>query len=112
VTSTGQGVGHQDDARLSHLFAAGTCKLRYAGGRGVDLEHEISLERLVPIEPDQPMLRCTAHAGDSSLEYPVLEDDDGEPIDDPVVTRPFQLDKVNATLASGHYNADRDEDEA
>jgi hypothetical protein len=49
--------------------------------------------------------------GRSELEYPIMEDDDGDPIEDPVVTRPFQLDKVNATLASGHDNDDEDEDE-
>jgi hypothetical protein len=47
-----------------------------------------------------------AFAGDSPLEYPVLEDDDGNPIPEPVVTRLFDLDRVNAVLASGHYDVD------
>lgn len=38
----------------------------------------------------------------------MLEDEDGNTIIDPVVTRPFRLDKVNATLASGHYVIDDD----
>jgi hypothetical protein len=36
----------------------------------------------------------------------MLEDDDGNPIADPVVTRSFDLDRVNAILASGHYDVD------
>jgi len=105
------GADDEDDARLSRLYATGTRKLTYTYDLGACWEHEIALEHLVPIEPGQPTLRCTAHAGDSPLEYPVLEDDDGNPIDDPVVTRPFQLDKVNATLACGHYTVDDEDDE-
>jgi hypothetical protein len=41
----------------------------------------------------------------------MLEDDDGNPIDDPTLTRPFQLDKVKLTMASGHYMVDDDEDD-
>lgn len=41
----------------------------------------------------------------------MLEADDGEPVDDPVVTRPFHLDQVNATLTRGQYTEDEDEDE-
>jgi hypothetical protein len=107
------GADDEDDARLSRLFATGIRKIGYTYDLGACWEHEITLERLVPIDPSQATLRCIAHAGDPPLEYPILEDDDGNPIDDPVVTTPFQLDKVNATLASGHYtDEDEDEDEA
>jgi hypothetical protein len=47
-----------------------------------------------------------AFAGDSPLEYLVFEDEDGTPIPDPVVTRPFDLDHVNTILASGHDDVD------
>jgi len=107
-----EGADDEDDARLSRLYATGTRKLTYTYDLGACWEHEITLERLVPIDPGQATLRCIAHAGDSPLEYPILEDDDGSPIEEPTVTRPFQLDKVNTTLTSGHYNVDEDEDEA
>jgi hypothetical protein len=104
-----EGADDEDDARLSRLFATGIRKIGYTYDLGACWEHEIALERLVPIEPGQPTLRCVGHAGDSPLEYPILEDDDGDPIDDPILTRPFQLDKVNLTLASGHYVVDDDD---
>jgi hypothetical protein len=104
-----EGADDEDDARLSRLFATGAHRFGYTYDLGACWEHEITLELLVPIEPGQPTLRCIAYAGDSPLEYPILEDDDGNPVDDPVVTRPFHLDKVNDTLASGHYDADEDE---
>jgi hypothetical protein len=107
-----EGADDEDDARLSRLFATGARRFGYTYDLGACWEHEIVLERLVATESGQPTLRCVAYAGDSPLEYPVLEDDDGNPIDDPVVTRPFRLDKVNATLASGHYDVDDEEDEA
>jgi hypothetical protein len=104
----------EDDARLSRLFATGVRKLTYTYDLGAHWDHEIVLEKPVPMVPGQPTLRCLAFAGDSPLEYPVLEDEDGHEIADPVVTRPFRLDQVNATLASGHYvvdDLDLDEDE-
>ena len=106
-----EGADNEDDARLSRLFATGVRKVRYTYDLGACWEHEIALERLVPIEPGLPRLRCVGHVGDSPLEYPMLEDDDGDPIDDPILTRPFQLDKVNLTLASAHHVVDDDEDE-
>jgi hypothetical protein len=106
-----EGAEDEVDARLGRLFASGVRKLRYTYDLGACWEHEITLERLVPIEPGQPVLRCIAHAGDGPLEYPMLEDDYGTPIDDPIVTRPFRLDKVNATLASGHYVVDDEDDD-
>ena len=105
-----EGADDEDDARLSRLFATGVRRFRYTYDLGACWEHEITLERVIPSEPGQPTLRCVAYAGDSPLEYPVLEDDDGNPVDDLVVTRPFHLDRANATLASGHYTVD-DEDE-
>jgi hypothetical protein len=101
----------EDDARLSRLFAGGVRKLTYIYDLGARWEHEIVLEKLVPTMAGQPTLRCVAFAGDSPLEYPVLEDEDGNEIADPVVTRPFRLVKVNATLACGHYVVDEDDDE-
>ena len=106
----------EDDVRLSRLFATGVRKLTYTYDLRVGWEHEIILEKLVPMVAGQPTLRCLAFAGDSPLEYPVLYDEYQNMITDPVVTRPFNLDKVNATLASGHYvvgdfDLDEDEDE-
>jgi hypothetical protein len=95
-----EGADDEDDARLSLLFATGIRTFGYTYDLGACWEHEIVLSRMVPIEPGQPTLRCVAYAGDSPLEYPLLEDDDGNPIDDPVATRPFHL-AVNTTLASG-----------
>jgi hypothetical protein len=66
------------------------------------------------------MLACLAFAGDSPLEYPEeeLNEDSGEDLDEdlgerrPVArTRPFRLDRVNATFASRHYVVDEDLDE-
>jgi hypothetical protein len=94
--------------RLGHLFATGVRKLGYTYDLGAGWEHEIVLEKLVPMSAGRPALTCTAFAGDNPLEYPQLEDDDGEPIADPVETRPFRLDAVNATLASGHYVVDEE----
>ena len=93
----------EDGAWLGRLFAAGMRKFAYAYDLGACWEHDVVLERLVRIEPGQPTLRCVAFAGDCPLEYLMLPDDAGHPIADPIVTRPFLLDKVNATLASGHY---------
>jgi hypothetical protein len=96
----------EDDARLSRLFATGIRTLTYTYDLGAGWEHEIVLDKLVPISPGRPGPRCVAFAGDSPLEYPVLDDEEGDPIPDPVVTRPFDLDRVNAILASGHYDVD------
>ncbi|HEY6797873.1 MAG TPA: plasmid pRiA4b ORF-3 family protein [Kineosporiaceae bacterium] len=96
----------EDDARLSRLFATGVRKIAYTYDFGARWEHEILLDRLVPAPPGRPGPRCLAFAGDSPLEYPELEDDDGNPIRDPVMTRRFDLDRVNAILASGHYDVD------
>ena len=95
-----------EDDRLSRLFATGVRKLTYTYDLGTGWEHEIVLDKLIPPPPGRPGPRCVAFAGDSPLEYPVLEDDDGNPIPDPVVTRPFDLDRANAILASGHYDVD------
>ena len=99
-------AGNEDEVRLSRLFATGSRKLTYTYDLGAQWEHEITLEKLVPTAPGQPTPRCVAFAGDSPREYPAVEDDDGNEIPDPVVTRSFLLDKVNATLASGHYSVD------
>jgi hypothetical protein len=104
----------EDDVRLSRLFATGVRKLTYTYDLRVGWEHEIILEKLVPMVAGQPTLRCLAFAGDCPLEYPLLYDEYENVITDPVVTRPFNLDKVNTTLASGHYvvsDFDLDEDE-
>jgi hypothetical protein len=106
-----EGADDEDDARLSRLFATGVRKFGYTYDLGACWKHEIVLERMVPIESGQPTLRCVAFAGDSPLEYPMLEDENENPITDPVVTRPFRLDKVNATLASRHYMVGDDLDD-
>jgi hypothetical protein len=106
-----EGADDEDGARLSRLFAAGMRKFAYAYDLGACWEHDVVLERLVRIEPGQLTLRCGAFAGDCPLEYPMLQDDDGHPIADPIVTRPFLLDKVNATLASGHYVVGGDDED-
>ena len=98
----------EHDVRLNRLFSNGIRKLTYTYDLGAGWEHEIVLEKLVPMPANGPALACTAFAGDSPLEYPQSEDDDGEPIADPVLTRPYRLDKVNATLASGHYIVDEE----
>jgi len=95
----------EDDARLSRLFTTGVRKLTYTYDLGARWEHEIVLDKLVPTTPGRPGPWCVAFAGDNPLEYPVLEDDDGNPIPDPVVTTPFDLDRINAILASGHSAA-------
>jgi hypothetical protein len=96
----------EDEVRLSRLFAGGIRAFRYTYDLGACWEHEVTLEKLVPRSTGAPALSCAGFAGDSPVEYPILEDDDGNPIDDPVVTTPFQLEKVNAVLASGVYDAD------
>lgn len=103
------GARDEDDVRLSRLFSTGIRKIGYTYDLGACWEHEITLERMAAIEPGQATVRCVAFAGDSPLEYPILESDDGRPVVDPIVTRPFHLDRVNATLASGHYDVDEDE---
>jgi len=84
----------------------GVRKLTYTYDRGAGWGHEIVLDKLVPAPPGQPTPRCVAFAGGSPLEYPVLEDEDGNPMAGPVVTRPFDLKRVNAILTSGRYNVD------
>jgi hypothetical protein len=54
------------------------------------------------MEAGQPALRCLTSAGDSPREYPELYDEDGDEITEPVMTKPFNLDEVNATFVSGH----------
>lgn len=93
----------EDDVRLSRLFATGVRKLTYTYDLGAGWEHDVVLEKLVPRVAGQPTLRCLSSAGDSPLEYPVLYDEDGDEIADPVMTKPFNLDGVNATFVSGHY---------
>jgi hypothetical protein len=100
-------AGDEDDARLSRLFAAGERKLTYTYDLGARWEHEIVLEKLTRKDAGQPGVRCLAFAGDSPLEYPQLYDEeDGTEIAEPVLTRPFDLDKVNAVLASQVYEVD------
>jgi hypothetical protein len=100
-------AGDEDDVRLSRLFAAGERKLTYTYDLGAGWEHEIVLEKLTPKDAGQPGVRCLAFAGDSPLEYPELYDEeDGTEIAEPVLTRPFDLDKVNAVLASQVYEVD------
>ena len=92
----------ENDVRLSRLFATGVRELTYTHDLGAGWEHEVVLEKLVPMVPGPP-LRCLTSVGDSPMEYPELYNEYGDEITDPVMTMPFNLDEVNATFVSGHY---------
>ena len=107
-----EGTGDEGEARLARLFCTGVTKIEYTYDLGACWRHEIVLEKLLPRTPAQATLQCREFAGDSPVEYPeedLDEDPDGRR---PVAqTRPFRLDRVNATFTSRHYVVDEEFDE-
>jgi len=67
-------------------------KIRYTYDLGACWEHEITLEKVLPLDPGQEYPACVGYQGDSPVEY-WSEDDPEEP-------EPFNLAEVNRRLAA------------
>jgi hypothetical protein len=81
----------EGSVRVRDVLAPGK-KISYTYDFGASWEHDITLERVVPRDPDQDYPVCVRHSGDSPVEY-WSEDDPAEP-------EPFDLAKVNRRLAA------------
>jgi hypothetical protein len=91
--------GHLEETGYDHEIRIGAAlsgarKIDYVYDLGAWWEHEITLEKTLPLDPEQTYPVCVAFAGDSPVEYP--EEDYGDGPEEP---EPFDLDEVNRRLA-------------
>lgn len=88
--------GHLEETGYDHEIRIGAAlsgarKIDYVYDLGAWWEHEITLEKTLPLDPERAYPVCVAFAGDSPVEYP-----GGDYEDEP---EPFDLDEVNRRLA-------------
>jgi hypothetical protein len=87
-------TGYDYDVRLSAALS-GVKKIGYVYDLGACWEHEITLEKTLPLNPRQAYPVCVAFAGENPVEYP--EEDDGS---GPQRPGPFDIDAVNRRLTA------------
>jgi hypothetical protein len=86
-------TGYDHEIRIA-VALSGVRKIDYVYDLGACWEHEITLEKKLPLDPERTYPVCVAFAGDSPVEYP--EEDYGDGPEEP---EPFDLDEVNRRLA-------------
>jgi hypothetical protein len=97
-------TGYDHEIRIAAALS-GTKKIGYVYDLGAEWEHEIALEKALPLDPEQTYPACVAFSGDNPVEYPENdEDEDEEP-------EHFDIDEVNRRLA-GDESEDETEDES
>ena len=86
-------TGHDHEVRITAALSAAKT-ITYVYDLGAYWEHEITLDKKLPLDPKRTYPVCIAFAGDSPVEYPDVDYGDG-----PEEPEPFDLDKVNRRLA-------------
>ncbi len=86
-------TGYDHEIRIAAALSAAKT-IGYVYDLGAYWEHEITLEKKLPLDPEQAYPVCVAFAGDSPIEYPAEDYGDG-----PEEPEPFDLDEVNRRLA-------------
>jgi hypothetical protein len=85
-------TGYDHEIRIGAAMS-GASKIDYVYDLGAWWEHEITLEKTLPLDLERTYPVCVAFAGDSPVEYP--EEDYGDGSEEP---EPFDLDEVNRRL--------------
>jgi hypothetical protein len=99
-------TGYDQDVRLATALSKAK-KIGYVYDLGAQWEHEITLEKTLPLDPQRTYPACVAFAGGNPVEYP--EEEDYE--DQPEELEPFDIDAVNRRLARDEPQ-DETEDES
>jgi hypothetical protein len=86
-------TGYDQEIRIAEALSGGRT-IGYVYDLGACWEHEITLEKKLPLDPERTYPVCVAFAGDSPVEYPA--EDYG---DEHAKPEPFDLDEVNRRLA-------------
>jgi hypothetical protein len=86
-------TGYDHEIRIGAALSGGT--IDYVYDLGACWEHEITLEKKLPLDPERTYPVCVAFAGDSPVEYPGEDYGDG-----PEEPEPFDIDEVNRRLAA------------
>lgn len=85
-----EGTADEGDIRVRDAFQPGV-KVGYKYDFGASWQHEITLQKVFPLDPGQVYPVCVAYQGASPVEYPSAED--------PEEPDPFSLTDVNRKLA-------------
>jgi hypothetical protein len=86
-------TGYDHEIRIAAALSGGGT-IDYVYDLGACWEHEITLEKKLPLDPERTYPVCVAFAGDSPVEYPEEDYGDGS-----AKSEPFDLDEVNRRLA-------------
>jgi hypothetical protein len=96
-------TGYDHEVRLSAVLP-GVRKIGYVHDLGARWEHEITLEKILPLDLDRTYPVCVAFSGDNPVEYPE-EDYEEDYEDEPGESGPFDIDAVNRRLIGGEPEA-------
>jgi hypothetical protein len=98
-------AGEEEDVRIRDVFRR-KVKVGYEYDFGAGWEHEITLQKILPLDAASPFAVCVDFEGESPEEYSDDDDDDWDDDDDdddeslPERERePFSLTAINAELA-------------
>lgn len=97
--------GHLEETGYDHMIRLVTAfsrakKIGYVYDLGAEWEHEITLEKTLPLDPRRTYPFCVAFTGENPVEYPENDEDyDDEDEDDWEESEHFDIDEVNRRLA-------------
>lgn len=91
-------TGYDQDVWLATALSRAK-KIGYVYDLGAEWEHEITLEKTLPLDPRRTYPVCVAFAGENPVEYPEDDYDDDYEEDDGEEPKHFDIDEVNRRLA-------------
>lgn len=87
-------TGYDDEIRITEALSA-VKTIEYIYDLGEYWEHEVTLEKRLPADPEATYPVCVEFAGDSPVEYP---EEDWDDEDDGAESEPFDIAEINRRL--------------